>query len=69
MIKYIAYIFSFCIAGLRPLLGPSACRYPIGCTSFALNELRCSPIHIALYRIMHRIITCSIYSPFYYFDA
>ncbi|MFT6765786.1 MAG: hypothetical protein ACJAZS_000678, partial [Alteromonas naphthalenivorans] len=33
--SFIAHVIWFFIAGLRPLLGPAHCKYPVGCTAFA----------------------------------
>lgn len=47
------------LVGLRPLLGPAACRYEIGCTQFAVIQLESLPLHKALWAIGCRIFSCN----------
>ena len=56
---FINKLFAFIITGLRPLLGPACCKYPIGCTDFALDQLKEQPLHKALWAIVKRIASCN----------
>jgi putative component of membrane protein insertase Oxa1/YidC/SpoIIIJ protein YidD len=47
------------LVGLRPLLGPAACRYEIGCTQFAVIQLQNLPLHKALWAIGCRVVSCN----------
>ncbi len=46
------------ILGLRPLLGPAACKFPIGCTQFAVETLKTKPLLPALQDIVNRLLQC-----------
>lgn len=50
------------ISLIRPLLGPATCRFPDGCTRYAIRELQEKPLFIALWSITKRLLLCS---PFY----
>jgi len=51
-------ILRFLILGLRPLLGPASCRYEIGCTQYALNQLEKERLVKAMWLIIKRILSC-----------
>lgn len=55
----IAYSLVTILVGLRPLLGPAACRYDIGCTQFAVIQLESLPLHKALWAISTRLLSCN----------
>ena len=48
---------------LRPLLGEAKCRFPTGCTSFAVKQLQDKNPFIAFYFIAKRLLICS---PFHF---
>jgi putative component of membrane protein insertase Oxa1/YidC/SpoIIIJ protein YidD len=52
-------IIRFCIVGLRPLLGPATCRYPIGCTTYALETLDRESLGKAMWLIIKRVVSCN----------
>ena len=52
-------ILQFTITGLRPFLGPATCKYPIGCTQFALEQLETQSLPYALAAIIKRLISCA----------
>lgn len=47
------------ILGIRPLLGPAACRYQIGCTKYAIALLKTEPFLKAVWRIIKRVLSCN----------
>ncbi len=56
------------IIGLRPLLGPSPsgfCRYKIGCTEFAINQLENQTLFKAIYLIIKRLFSCNPFNKNY----
>ncbi|MFI5333344.1 MAG: membrane protein insertion efficiency factor YidD [Candidatus Babeliales bacterium] len=55
----VAYSLITILVGLRPLLGPAACRYDIGCTQFAVIQLESLPLHKALWAIGTRLLSCN----------
>ncbi|MBN1549465.1 membrane protein insertion efficiency factor YidD [Candidatus Babeliales bacterium] len=57
--KVVNYFLSFLIVGLRPLLGPVACRYQVTCSRYALYQLKHKPLGFALKAITARLICCS----------
>lgn len=60
MIAYcIKKLLIFILIGLRPLLGPATCRYAIGCTAYAREQLETQPIHRALWLISKRVLNCN----------
>jgi len=48
------------ILAIRSLLGPASCRYPIGCTAYAINQLKTVRLHWAVWEITKRVASCSI---------
>ncbi|NRB21525.1 membrane protein insertion efficiency factor YidD [Candidatus Dependentiae bacterium] len=52
-----------CLLGLRPLLGDAQCRFPTGCTSFAVKQLKNQSLLKAFYLITKRLLICS---PFHF---
>lgn len=57
--RLIANIFYFLILGLRPLFGPATCKFSIGCTEYALLELKQRPLNKAVYLIARRLLRCN----------
>jgi len=57
--KTIGFILIFMIQGLRPLLGPAHCKYPISCTKYAVIQLKTKPLFTALWLITKRLISCN----------
>jgi putative component of membrane protein insertase Oxa1/YidC/SpoIIIJ protein YidD len=55
MIKHAIIFF---MTGLRPLLGPAACRFPLSCTHFAVEQLKKKSLVAALWAIIKRIAAC-----------
>lgn len=55
----LATLLRFLISGLRPLLGPAACRYEVGCTQYALIQLQDQPLHKAIWLSMKRLLSCN----------
>lgn len=55
-------IITFIIGGLRPILGPAECKFPIGCTQFAIEQLENEPFFKAVWAITQRVLSCN---PFY----
>ena len=55
MIKFVKNLpknsLQLLISGLRPFLGPATCRYPAGCTKFALEQLETQSLPYALIAI------------------
>lgn len=49
----------FFIEGLRPLLGPSNCRYPVGCTAFAREQFEKESFFKALKNTTLRVLSCN----------
>lgn len=49
----------FLIRGLRPLLGPATCKYQVTCGTFAIAQLQELPIHIAIWSVVKRILSCN----------
>lgn len=44
---------------IRPLLGPATCRFPDGCTKYAVRTLEEKSLFIALRLIIKRLLLCS----------
>ncbi|HRN77963.1 MAG TPA: membrane protein insertion efficiency factor YidD [Candidatus Dependentiae bacterium] len=59
MIRIINKLIIFIISGLRPLLGPAHCKYPVTCTPYAIEQLNTQPLHRALGLIIRRILSCN----------
>lgn len=55
----INYLLIFLLQGLRPLLGPSACRYSVGCTQYAVDQLREQNLFVAIWLVSKRLIACN----------
>ncbi|MBI2353050.1 membrane protein insertion efficiency factor YidD [Candidatus Dependentiae bacterium] len=52
--------FIFFIQILRPMLGPDAvCPFTIGCTEYALLQLKQLPFHKAIIMICKRLLLCN----------
>lgn len=48
------------IFGLRPWLGPAACRFPVSCTSYAIEQLKADQSFIiACFNIISRLLSCN----------
>lgn len=47
------------IQGIRPLLGPADCKFPVTCTRYAIQQLQEQPLHRAFYLIAHRLLSCN----------
>ena len=60
--KGISWTLIFLIRGLRPLLGPTQCKFFITCTPYAVDKLKTESLPRALTHIMLRLLCCS---PFY----
>jgi putative component of membrane protein insertase Oxa1/YidC/SpoIIIJ protein YidD len=61
--KALAWFFIALISGLRPLLGPSnVCTFTIGCTPYAIDQLKTQPLWPALKNISYRFYLCSPFS-------
>ena len=54
----IAKLLIFLLYGIRPLLGPATCKYPISCTDFAVQQLQEKPLAYACIAIIKRIVSC-----------
>lgn len=52
-------ILMFLITGIRPLLGPAACKFPVGCTQYAIEQLEQKRLFEALWIIIKRLLLCS----------
>ncbi len=50
---------TFLILGLRPLLGPAACKFPVSCTDYAVEQLEKERITKAVWRITKRLLKCN----------
>ena len=63
LLKYIdkagRYFLIFLIRGLRPLLGPAHCKYPISCTDYAENTLKSKYLFPAVWLITKRVLSCN----------
>jgi len=57
--KTIGYILIFLIRGLRPLLGPAHCKYPISCTDYAEDTLKKESLLKAIWLITKRVLSCN----------
>ena len=55
----LAHFILFLIEGLRPLLGPSNCRYPIGCTTFAREQFEKESFLKAFKNTTLRVLSCN----------
>ncbi|MCA9769793.1 membrane protein insertion efficiency factor YidD [Candidatus Dependentiae bacterium] len=56
-------ILIFILRGARPLLGPQArCKYKVGCTDYAVQQLQEKKIFVAIWCIFKRVLLCN---PFY----
>jgi len=58
----ISQIVIFVISGLRPILGPAECRFPIGCTEYAIEKLKNEPFLKAFKAIFKRVLRCNPWS-------
>lgn len=58
IIKKLIYIYKICIS---PYMNNN-CRFVETCSTYAINVLNKDPLHIALYKIMVRLLKCN---PFY----
>lgn len=47
------------IVGIRPLFGPSECRYSVTCTQFAADQLRNKTFFSAVLAITKRVLSCN----------
>lgn len=57
---YIAQLLSLLIQLLRPLLGPDKiCPFTVGCTQYAIMQLKEAPLKRALIRIVKRLALCN----------
>lgn len=57
--KIIAIILILSIQLIRPILGPmNICPYTVGCTQYALQQLKEVPLLTALKNIFQRLIQC-----------
>ena|SRR3989338_6886392 len=56
ILRYTCIVF---IESIRPLLGPSNCRFYPGCTQFALDQLNTQPLLIAIKNSMFRVLSCN----------
>jgi putative component of membrane protein insertase Oxa1/YidC/SpoIIIJ protein YidD len=43
---------------IRPLLGPSSCRYCVSCTDYAVNQFTTQRVDKAFLRSMRRVLLC-----------
>lgn len=59
IIHFIKKILVFLLIGLRPFLGVATCRFPIGCTAYAQEQLEKQPLHQALWLICKRLLLCN----------
>lgn len=57
--KMIKSSLIFIIGGLRPILGPAECKFPIGCTDFAISQLQSEPFFKAIWAIFKRVLACN----------
>lgn len=62
IVRLLKKIVIFMLVGLRPLLGPAHCRFEIGCTQFAVNQLQEKPLFHALLAIAKRVLSCNPFS-------
>jgi len=58
LLNMIKAILKFLILGLRPLLGPAVCKYEVGCTQYAINQLEKESLVKAIWLIIKRVISC-----------
>lgn len=56
--RLISLFLRLMIQTFRPLLGPATCKYPIGCTQYALEQLNEVPLSQALWNIVKRVFSC-----------
>ena len=57
--KTVRYFLIFLIRGLRPLLGPAHCKYPVSCTNYAEDKLKNKYLFPALLLITKRVLLCN----------
>jgi putative component of membrane protein insertase Oxa1/YidC/SpoIIIJ protein YidD len=57
--KFLSFICTGLILGLRPLLGPSICKYEPSCTKYAAHCLAELPFHKATWAIIKRVLSCN----------
>ncbi len=50
------------IRGLRPLFGAAHCKYRVGCTEFAVYQLKNKSFFTAVIQIVKRVISCNPWS-------
>ncbi|HEV2916885.1 MAG TPA: membrane protein insertion efficiency factor YidD [Candidatus Babeliales bacterium] len=55
----LARILIVCIVIVRPLLGPATCRFYVGCTAYAIDQLQTERLHYALLNISKRLLSCN----------
>jgi putative component of membrane protein insertase Oxa1/YidC/SpoIIIJ protein YidD len=55
----ICFLLIAMLTVLRPLLGPSACKFTIGCTQYAVMQLQEKNIFVALWLIAKRLLACN----------
>lgn len=56
--KLLNYFLIGLLQAFRPLLGPACCKFPIGCTQYAIEQLKKKRLHKALWVIAKRILSC-----------
>jgi putative component of membrane protein insertase Oxa1/YidC/SpoIIIJ protein YidD len=49
----------FIIVGIRPLFGPSECRFSVTCTQFAADQLHNKTFFYAVWAIVKRVVSCN----------
>ncbi len=52
-------VLIFFIQGLRPLLGPSSCKFEVTCGNFAVQQLQEKPLFIAVWAITKQLLACN----------
>jgi putative component of membrane protein insertase Oxa1/YidC/SpoIIIJ protein YidD len=57
--KLLPFTCTAFILGLRPILGPSVCKYEPSCTKYAAHCLAELPFHKAVWVIIKRVVSCN----------
>lgn len=55
----IGALLALFIQTVRPLLGPAACKYPVSCGIYAVEQLKTKSLLKALKAIIQRLSSCN----------
>lgn len=55
--------FIACIRIIRPVLGPSSCRFCVSCTDYAIERFQVDPFYKAFAKSTLRVLLCTPLTP------